>query len=75
MTNLRVIDAYLNDKNSEAVIKDTIKIAKPYFLLNVIKQKLDVEARRVFDGFKAEATANEVLLFYLFNHNYPEFRT
>lgn len=75
MTNLRVIDAYLNNKNSEAVIKDAIKLAKPYFLLNVIKQKLDVEARRVFDGFKAEATANDVLLFYLFNHNYPEFRT
>jgi len=64
----------LNEKNSEALIKDAIQIAKPYFFLNTLRNRLEDEARRVFDAFKAEGTANDVLLFYMMNKEYPDVR-
>lgn len=36
--------------------------------------KIEEESRKVFDCFKAEATSNDVLSFYLFNTQYPNFR-
>jgi hypothetical protein len=74
VTNLRVIDSFLNEQNSETLIKDAIRIAKPYFFENVIGQRLDQEARKVFDAFKTETTANEVLNYYIFNLHNPEAR-
>jgi transposase len=74
VTNLRVLDAYLNEQNSEALIKDAINIAKPFFFTNVINERLDQEARKVFDAFKAESTGDHVLQYYVFNMWYPEAR-
>jgi hypothetical protein len=69
-----VIDSFLNDKNSEALIKEAIRIAKPFFF-STIRTRMEVEGRKVFDGFKAEATGNDVLFYYLFNVHHPELRT
>lgn len=74
MTNLRILDAFLSEKNSEALIKDAIRIAKPYFFSNVLAPRLEEESRKVFDGFKAEATANDVLHYYMLNLHHPEVR-
>jgi hypothetical protein len=75
VASLRVLDSYLNEANSEALIKDAIELIKPYFLRNILSPRLEAEARKVFDGFKAEATANEVLHFYTLNVQNPEIRT
>jgi hypothetical protein len=75
VTNLRVLDAYLNEQNSEALIKDAINIAKPFFFNNVITERLEEESRKVFDAFKAESTSNSVLEYYTFSQWYPEVRS
>jgi hypothetical protein len=69
------LDSYLNEKNSEALIKDAIRLAKPYFFVNVLAPRLSQEARKVFDAFKAETTSDEVLHYYLFNQQHPEMRS
>jgi hypothetical protein len=69
-----MLDAYLNEKNSEQLIKDAIKIAKPYFF-GQLRTRLDEEARRVFDGFYTEGTCDDVLFYYLMNTNHPELQT
>lgn len=74
MTNLRILDAFLSEKNSEALVKDAIRIVKPYFFANTLGPRLEQEARKVFDGFKAENTANDVLMYYMMNQQHPEFR-
>ena len=75
MAGLRVLDAYLNEANSEALIKDAIELTKPYFFNSVLAPRLTAEARRVLDGFKAEGTGTEVLHFYFMNTYYPDVRT
>jgi len=70
-----VLDAYLNEANSEALIKDAIELTKPYFFNTVLAPRLTAEARRVLDGFKAEGTATEVLHFYFMNTYFPDVRT
>ena len=75
MAGLRVLDAYLNEANSEALIKDAIELTKPYFFNNVLAPRLTAEARRVLDGFKAEGTSTEVLHFYFMNIYYPDVRS
>jgi len=72
---LRILDTFLNEQNSEALIKDAIRIAKPYFFANILQPRLEQESRKVFDAFKAEATANDVLHYYMMNTRYPEMRT
>jgi hypothetical protein len=67
VTHLRVLDAFLNEQNSESLVKDAIRIAKPYYFLNVLGPRLEQEAKKVFDSFKAEATSNDVLHYYIFN--------
>ena len=74
MTNLRILDAYLNEQNSEVLIKDAINIAKPFFFNNVIGERLEEEARKVFDAFKSESTGDDVLHYYIFSLWYPEAR-
>ena len=74
MTNLRILDTFLNEKNSEQLIKDAIKLVKPFFFNNVLRERLDQEAARIFEAFKAEASTNDVLNFYIFNLWYPEAR-
>lgn len=74
MANLRVLDAFLNEQNSEALIKDAIRVAKPYFFRNVLANRLQEESRKVFDGFAAETTSIDVLHFYMMNLNYPGLR-
>ena len=71
---MRVLDAYLNEQNSEELIKDAINLSKPYFFRHVLAPRLENESRRVFDGFKAEVTGTEVLHYYLMNIYYPEIR-
>jgi hypothetical protein len=68
------LDAYLNEQNSEVLIKDAINIAKPFFFKNVINERLDIEARKVFDAFKAESTGDDILHYYIFSLWYPEAR-
>ena len=53
-------------------MKDAIRVAKPYFFLNVVQPRLDTEARKVFDAFKAEATGNAVLHYYFMHRDYPD---
>lgn len=69
-----MLDSFLSDHNSEAIVKDAIRLAKPYFFETVVRGLLEREAVRVFDSFKAEATSNEVMLYYMFNHEYPHAR-
>jgi hypothetical protein len=47
---------------------------KPFFFNNVLRERLDQEAARIFEAFKAEASTNDVLNFYIFNLWYPEAR-
>jgi hypothetical protein len=75
VAGLRVLDAYLNEANSEALIKDAIELTKPYFFNNVLAPRLTAEARRVLDGFKAEGTSTEVLHFYFMNIYHPDVRS
>jgi hypothetical protein len=56
------------------LIKDAIKLVKPFFFNNVLRERLDQEASRLFEAFKAEASTNEVLNFYIYNLWYPEAR-
>jgi hypothetical protein len=56
------------------LIKDAIKLVKPFFFNNVLRERLDQEASRVFEAFKAEASTNAVLNFYIYNLWYPEAR-
>jgi hypothetical protein len=69
-----MLDTFLNEANSEALIKDAIKLVKPFFFINVLKERLEQESAKVFQAFKAEGTTNDVLHYYLFNLWYPEAR-
>ena len=40
----------------------------------MLRERVDQEAGRVFEAFKAEASTNDVLNFYIFNLWYPEAR-
>jgi hypothetical protein len=72
VTNLRVLDTFLNERNSSDLVKDAIKLAKPYFFLNIVGPRIEAEARKVFDAFRAESTGNEVLHYYFMFRDYPE---
>lgn len=41
----------------------------------MINERLDIEARKVFDAFKSESTGDEVLHYYIFNLWHPEARS
>ncbi len=57
------------------MVKDAINLVKPFFFNNVLRERLDQESARVFEAFKAEASTNDVLHFYIFNLWYPEARS
>lgn len=41
VTNLRILDSFLNEQNSEQLVKDAIKLVKPFFFNNVLRERLD----------------------------------
>ena len=71
--SLNIIDAYLSEKNNESLIKEAIHMVKPYFF-PMISDYLTNESSKVMKAFKADITAKDVLFFYMFNENCPEFR-
>ena len=70
--NLGVLDSYLNASNARDLIKDAVRLAKPYFMLNILPARLQEESRKVFDAFKAEKTSNSVLEYYMLHVRHPE---
>lgn len=74
MTNLRILDAYLNESNSEQLLKDAIDLSKPFFFANQLSSRLAAASRTLMDAFKAESTSNLLLEYYLFNAWNPEAR-
>jgi hypothetical protein len=74
VTNLRILDTYLNEANSEQLLKDAILMAKPFFFRNILQDKIAAATRTLMDAFKAESTSNLLLEYYLFNAWYPEAR-
>lgn len=44
VSSLRVLDSYLNEKNSSDLIKDALKIAKPFYFSNIVGPRIQEEA-------------------------------
>jgi hypothetical protein len=63
---LRIIDAYLSEANSENLIKEAIRVVKPFYFY-ILNDALERESSKVLHAFKAETTGSEVLFYYMFN--------
>ena len=56
------------------MIKEAIRIAKPFFFNGLMWQKLNREGQKVLDGFVVDLTGKDALFGYMFNMNYPKLR-
>jgi hypothetical protein len=65
-TSLSVIDAYLNEANSENLIKEALRIVKPFYFY-IRFDYLNREAQKVLEAMKVYNTNSSVLVYYMFH--------
>jgi len=70
---LRHVDTFLAEQQSQKAIKKAIGVIKPFFL-QLVNEKLQSESARLLSGMRSEESKKEVFEHYLLHNTFPELK-